>query len=147
MREREGSSSVLAGLIALGSFVLIAVLVTSAGATQPQQGMMIRISEIQVDAAALEEYKRILNEEAEASVRLEPGVVAIFPMFQKEMPTEVRILEIYASPAAYQAHLETPHFKHYKSSTLHMVKSLKLVDMATGDAAAMAAIFKKVSGR
>ena len=40
----------------------------------------------------LEEYKAILKEEAEASVRPEPGVISILPMYQKEHPTQVRIL-------------------------------------------------------
>src|SRR3712207_5833034 len=61
------------------------------------KGMLVRISEIQIDASYLEEYTAILKEEAEASVRLEPGVISIFPMYQKYNPTEIRILEIYAS--------------------------------------------------
>jgi quinol monooxygenase YgiN len=30
--------------------------------------------------------------------------------------------------AAYKAHLETPHFKKYKTTTQGMVKSLKLAE-------------------
>lgn len=37
-------------------------------------------------------------------------------------------LEIYASRAAYEHHLTTPHFQHYKQGTLHMVKDLQLID-------------------
>jgi quinol monooxygenase YgiN len=109
-----------------------------------EQGMLIRISEIQVDAESLQEYAAILKEEAEASVRLEPGVVAIFPMYQKENRTAVRILEIYASREAYEAHLRTPHFQHYKTTTLKMVKSLKLTDMEAIDTEAMTRIFEKI---
>src|SRR5450830_714925 len=50
--------------------------------------MMIRISEIAVHGQHLEQYKAILKEEAEASVRLEPGVIAIFPLVQRESDTE-----------------------------------------------------------
>lgn len=75
--------------------------------------MMIRISEIEIDSAYLEEYISILKEESEASVRLEPGVISIYPMFQKENPTEIRILEIYRDKDAYESHLQTPHFKYY----------------------------------
>ena len=60
--------------------------------------MLVRISEIQIHLEHLDEYNAILKEEAEASVRLEPGVISIFPMYQKGNPTEVRILEIYARP-------------------------------------------------
>ena len=45
--------------------------------------MIIRISEIEIDSNYLEEYISILKEESEASVRLEPGVISIYPMFQK----------------------------------------------------------------
>ncbi len=108
------------------------------------QEMIIRISEIEIHPQHLEEYKAILKHEAEASVRLEEGVIAIFPMFQKENPAEVRILEMYRDQQAYQAHLKTEHFLTYKSTTLHMVKSLKLVDMTAMDLDAAAQIFIKL---
>ncbi|HET6556450.1 MAG TPA: carboxymuconolactone decarboxylase family protein [Prolixibacteraceae bacterium] len=106
--------------------------------------MMVRISEIEILPEHLQEYNTILKEEAAASVKVEPGVLAIFPMSQKENPTQIRIVEIYANQAAYQSHLLTPHFKHYKTTILKMVKSLKLVDMESMDQETMAEIFKKL---
>jgi quinol monooxygenase YgiN len=106
--------------------------------------MMVRIAEIEVDSSSVEEYIAILKEEAAASVRLEPGVVSIFPMFEKEHPTKIRILEIYASKAAYESHLKTPHFQKYKTSTLEMVKDLKLIEMEAIDTETMSAIFDKL---
>ena len=109
-----------------------------------KKGMLVRISEIEIHANHLEEYKAILKEEAEASVRLEPGVISIFPMYQRESPTEVRILEIYASRDAYESHIKSPHFQKYKTTTLKMVKSLKLVDMEVMDVETMTKIFEKM---
>ena len=109
-----------------------------------QNDMMIRISEIQIHPNYLAEYAAILKEEAEASVRLEPGVLSIFPMYEKDHPTEIRILEIYAGRDAYEAHLKTPHFNRYKTTTLKMVKSLKLVDMEGIDSETMHRIFGKM---
>jgi quinol monooxygenase YgiN len=109
-------------------------------------GMLVRISEIQIDPDQLDAYTAILKEEAEASVRLEPGVISIFPMYEREHPTAVRILEIYASRAAYESHLQTPHFQKYKTTTLPMVRSLRLVDMEAIDPATMPAIFGKMRG-
>ena len=105
--------------------------------------VLVRVAEVEIESRYLEEYLAILKEEAEASVRLEPGVISLFPMFQKEHPTEIRILEIYASREAYEAHLRTPHFNKYKTMTLAMVKSLKLVDMEAVNAQTMGEIFKK----
>ena len=106
--------------------------------------MMIRISEIEIDSNYLNEYNTILKEESRASVQLEPGVIAIYPMYQKANPTHIRILEIYANREAYEAHLKTSHFQKYKTTTLKMVKSLKLVDMNNIDSETMAHIFRKI---
>ncbi|WP_198139732.1 carboxymuconolactone decarboxylase family protein [Pedobacter sp. BAL39] len=109
-----------------------------------QADMMVRISEIEIVPEYLEEYKEILHQESSQSVKLEPGVISIFPMFQKENPTQFRLLEIYASGAAYQAHLQSAHFKHYKTTTLKMVKTLKLVDMTMLDPETVELIFEKL---
>jgi len=108
-----------------------------------QKGLMVRIAEIEIKPEHLEAYKSILQVEAAASVKLEPGVIAIFPMYEKEQPTRIRILEIYANKDAYEAHLKTPHFLHYKTETLKMVKSLRLAEMTAIDKETMTEIFKK----
>lgn len=107
--------------------------------------MIIRISEIEIDSVYFDEYVSILIEEADASVRLEKGVISIYPMYQKEKPTEIRILEIYADKEAYEAHLQTPHFTKYKTTTLKMVKSLRLIDMKAMDPETMPRIFRKIN--
>ncbi|UOQ79878.1 MULTISPECIES: putative quinol monooxygenase [Hymenobacter] len=109
-----------------------------------KKSMMIRIAEIEVEATSLEKYKAILKEESRESMKLEPGVISIYPMYQKENPTQIRILEIYASREAYEAHLKTPHFLKYKTTTLNMVKALKLTEMDAIDAETMPRIFKKL---
>ena len=126
-------------------FLVLTMMLTSYGAVSARQkDMLVRISEIEIAPGYLDEYKAILKEESAASVKLEPGVIAIFPMFEKENPTQIRILEIYASREAYESHLKTPHFQKYKTSTLKMVKSLKLVDMEAIDAETMTGIFRKM---
>jgi quinol monooxygenase YgiN len=128
----------------LKTSLAILALMSLIGVTDAQEnGLLVRIAEVEIDSRYLEEYVAILKEEAEASVRLEPGVISIFPMFQRENPTEIRILEIYASQEAYEAHLKTPHFQKYKTTTPEMVKSLKLVDMEVADTRTMAEIFRK----
>ncbi|MNL35445.1 Antibiotic biosynthesis monooxygenase [compost metagenome] len=104
----------------------------------------MRISEIEIIPEYLEAYNAILKEEAAASMKVEPGVIAIFPMYVKEDPSQIRIVEIYANKEAYLSHLETPHFKYYKTETLKMVKSLKLLDMTSIDPEGMKLIFSKM---
>ena len=107
--------------------------------------MMIRISEIEIDSVYLHEYIHILQVESKASVQKEPGVIAIFPMYQKESPTQIRILEIYANHAAYEDHIKSPHFQASTSGTLKMVKSLKLIDMNCIDPETMEELFRKLN--
>jgi len=127
------------------ALVIIVVFCMNNSVHAQHEAMMTRISEIEIHPQYLEEYKTILKQESAASVKLEKGFVAIFPMFQKENPTQVRILEIYKDKTAYQSHLKTSHFLEYKSSTLHMVKSLKLVDMDVLDWETASRIFKKLN--
>lgn len=124
--------------------ICVCLMITLHHARAQDQQMIVRISEIQVHSEHLDQYKTILNEEAEASFRLEPGVIAIFPMYQQEDPSQVRILEMYADRQAYEAHLKTSHFQKYKTTTLPMVKSLKLVDMHAIDPQTMSKMFSKM---
>lgn len=109
-----------------------------------QEGkMIVRLAEIEVYPAYLQEYLSYANEVDRLSVEREPGVICLFPMQSAEDSTQIRILEIYASNAAYQQHLKTEHFQKYKQGTLHMVKSLKLPTMQPLDPKTMKLIFKK----
>ncbi|TDS14211.1 quinol monooxygenase YgiN [Maribacter caenipelagi] len=109
-----------------------------------QRKMMVRIAELEIETDYLDEYLEILKEESEASLRLEPGVICIYPMFQKENPAQIRLLEIYANKEAYESHLKTPHFQKYKTTTAEMVKDLKLIDMEAIDPESMSMVFKKL---
>lgn len=120
------------------------IFLTYSTMSAQKKDMMVRLSEIEVYPEYLSEYKTILKQESAASVKLEPGVLAIFPMYQKNDSTQIRIIEIYNDNNAYQSHLKTPHFQKYKTTTNKMVKSLKLVDMNTIDPESMKMLFRKM---
>lgn len=90
---------------------------------------LVRLSKITVDPTQIDAYNAFLKEEIEASMRLEPGVLTLYATAEKDAPYKVTILEIYADRAAYEKHLQTPHFQKYKQGTLEMVKELELVDV------------------
>lgn len=106
--------------------------------------MIVRIAEIEVHPQYLDEYQTFANEVDRISVEQEPGVICLFPMQSADNPTQIRILEIYASEEAYQQHIKTPHFMRYKQGTLHMVKDLKLSTMHPLAPPTMNKIFKKM---
>lgn len=113
-----------------GASVLTLCLLCACGRAPAEQtqGRMVRLAELEIDPAKLENYKAELREEIEASIRLEPGVLTLYAVSLKDNPTSIRILETYADVDAYKAHIESPQFKKYKTNTQEMVKSLKLFE-------------------
>ena len=94
----------------------------------PHKNQMVRMAKLVIDSAQLDNYNAALKEEIEASIRLEPGVLTLYAVSEKNNPTHITILEIYADSAAYRSHVQTPHFLKYKTSTKDMVRSLELVE-------------------
>ena len=89
---------------------------------------IVRLAEIEVFQEKLEDYMGFASEVGLVSMASEPGVIALFSMQDKADPCKIYILEVYADKEAYQAHLQTAHFRKYKEGTADMVKSLKLID-------------------
>ncbi len=93
-----------------------------------EKGQIVRLAILDIDSAYLEEYKVFLKEGIKTALRVEPGVITIYALSEKKNPTHFTILETYASDDAYQTHIKTPHFIKYKEGSLHMVKSLELIE-------------------
>lgn len=117
------------GIAMLLPAIVMAVFGTliAAGA-KTMQLPLVRIAELEIDAGQVEAYKVALKEEIETSMRVEPGVLTLYAVSVKGQPDQVRIFETYKDEAAYESHLQTPHFKKYKAETQGMVKSLKLIE-------------------
>jgi quinol monooxygenase YgiN len=96
---------------------------------EQQKSQVIHLAKLRIDSSQLKPYLAALKEEIETSVRIEPGVLTLYATSEKDNPTHIIVFEIYSNTEAYKAHLESPHFRKYKSSTKEMVKSLELVDL------------------
>ena len=114
-------------LLVIGASVLAAFSGGSAVAEDVKEPY-VRLAEIEIDPAQLGPYKAAVKEQIEAAVRLEPGVLALYSVTDKENPAHIFVFEMYADVDAYKAHLETAHFKKYKATTQNMMRSLKLRD-------------------
>jgi quinol monooxygenase YgiN len=91
---------------------------------------VVRIAELEIDPGKLDAYKAIVIEEIGASVRVEPGVVAIYALALKDRPNHLRFFEIYADEQAYLGHRNTPHFKKYLEATQGMIRTRRLIETA-----------------
>jgi quinol monooxygenase YgiN len=110
------------------SIIIIMALIFGERSMAQDKNLVVRIAKLQIDSAQLENYRAALKLHAETAVRVEPGVLTLYAVYEKDHPTHVTVFEIYANADAYQAHLKTPHFIQYKSSTKNMVKSLELME-------------------
>jgi quinol monooxygenase YgiN len=92
--------------------------------------LVVRMASLEIDSAQLDQYKAMLKESVETAVRVEPGVLTLYAVYDKSHPAHVTVFEVYADQAAYEAHLKTPHFLKYKTGTQGMVKSLQMVEVS-----------------
>jgi quinol monooxygenase YgiN len=94
----------------------------------PAPTPIVRLAELEIDPAQIEAYEAALREEIEASIRLEPGVLSLYAVAEKDHRNRIHLFETYASTSAYEAHLQSQHFEKYKAATQFMVKSLRLIE-------------------
>jgi quinol monooxygenase YgiN len=114
-------------LIRSKAVVVVLGTIIAVGAKTMKQPL-VRIAELEIDPGQLPAYRDALKEEVATSIRVEPGVLKLYAVSVRDQPSQIRILEVYRDQAAYESHLQTPHFKKYKAETQGMVKSLKLIE-------------------
>ncbi len=89
---------------------------------------LVRVADIEVDPQQREAFISAVKEEMDESVRVEPGVLALFAVVEKDDPSRLRFFEIYADEAAYSGHLQSPHFRRYRATTEPMIRSRTLTE-------------------
>ena len=108
---------------------LILMTINSVNLSAQEGKAYMRIAKITVDSTKLDEYKAALKEQMQSALRIEKGVLAYSAVEDMKNPSKITILETYASTEAYQAHIQTEHFKKYKEAVADMVKQLELMDV------------------
>lgn len=81
----------------------------------------VRMAIVTVRPGRLEEFRAVVSESMEISVREEPGVLALHSMADPDDPHRLTFFELYRDEAAYDAHRATPHFRRYIEATRDMV--------------------------
>ena len=118
MEARSVLFSIATGLLSLGGC-----------ATDPRPAVpFTRYAELEIEPSQLVQYHAAVKEEMATSVRVEPGVLAIYAVADSENPSKLRFFEIYADEAAFRAHIASPHFKKYVETTRSMIRSRVLRD-------------------
>ena len=89
----------------------------------------IRLIKMEIDSNSVDRYCELAKTVMLPGIKKESGVLVMYAVAEKNQPTHISILEVYADSTAYKKHLNTPHFLNYKKESENMVKSLRLVDV------------------
>ncbi len=113
-----------AAVIVAVALSFITISLSSAAEKKP----VVRMAHIHVKPGMRDAFIAIVTEEMRASVQVEPGVLALYCVADKEHPDKLIFFEIYASEEDYQSHRTTPHFKRYIEKTKDMSVSKSLLE-------------------
>jgi quinol monooxygenase YgiN len=113
--------------------LLTAATLATIGMTEPALAQQnptpfVRLATLDIDPAQMEQFNAAVKEGAETAVRVEPGVLALYAVAEKDNPNRVRVFELYTNPEAYRTHLQTPHFRKFRDTTDKMVVARTLTD-------------------
>ncbi len=87
-----------------------------------------RYAELEIEPSQFAQYTAAVKEEIATSVGIEPGVLSIYAVADRDNPAKFRFFEIYASEAAFRAHIASSHFQKYVEITKPMIVSRVLRD-------------------
>ena len=108
--------------------LLLSCLPLGQAYSSAEEQRVVRIAQLQIEPSQLQAYHAAVKEEMAESVRIEPGVIAIYAVAEKDNPSQLHFFEIYASDAAYKSHIASAHSQKYFSTTQSMIISKKLIE-------------------
>jgi len=89
----------------------------------------VRWSELDVDVAQLDRFISLAGENIRQSRLTESGVIAFHAAAESDHPNRIHVLEAYVDADAYEAHVQTSHFRMFRSATSDMVDDRKLFEV------------------
>jgi quinol monooxygenase YgiN len=92
--------------------------------------LYVQIAALEIHASQVAAYRLAVEDQANAAIAKEPGVLALNAVANKDDPTRITVFEIYRDRAAYESHLKAEHFLRYKATVEAMVKSLTLTPVS-----------------
>jgi autoinducer 2-degrading protein len=75
-------------------------------------------------------FRRLIDENARASVREEPGCRRFDVLAPKGEPDRIVLYEIYDDRAAFEAHLKTAHFASFNAESAPLVAEKSVMEYA-----------------
>jgi quinol monooxygenase YgiN len=79
------------------------------------------VVDFKIKAGAMDAFRRLIDDNAQASVKDEPGCQRFDVLASRKDADRVLLYEIYDNRAAFDAHLKTPHFAQFNTASTALV--------------------------
>ncbi|MEX2599977.1 MAG: putative quinol monooxygenase [Dehalococcoidia bacterium] len=80
--------------------------------------MLVLMVNAKVKPGKRDEFARAVKEDAESSMRDEPGNFGFYVVQHNDDPDRFFLFEVYKDEAALEAHRQSPHFLKYREETV-----------------------------
>lgn len=96
------------------------------------------VVEFKIHAGKMTAFRKLMDENARASCRDEPGCRRFDVLTSTKDPDHILLYEIYDDRAAFEAHVKTPHFAVFNTESAPLVadKTVKEYALACEGSAA-----------
>jgi quinol monooxygenase YgiN len=91
-------------LLLVGAFLMAIQCLGGPAMSETTPSAYVRLAELEIDPAQLERFKTSVNEEIEASIRIEPGVLALYAVSLASDPAQIRVFKMYTDGQWTAAH-------------------------------------------
>jgi autoinducer 2-degrading protein len=88
--------------------------------------LFVILVDFQLKPGARPEFRRLIDENADASVRTEPGCLQFDVLEPEDEGDRVLLYEIYSDKAAFDAHLRTEHFRIFAGASEALIQQKKV---------------------
>lgn len=85
--------------------------------------MFIVTVDFEIAEDKVEQFRPIMGRQAENSLTKEPGCLQFDVAVDPKDPCKIFLYEVYVDEAAFQAHLETDHFKDFDARSRPLYRS------------------------
>ena len=96
---------------------------------QAQEAPVVRLFELGIAPGQTAAFDAAGRANISASIQQEPGTLAMFAVTRQDAPLTADVVEVYTSPAAFQAHTASAHFKQFLADTQEVLTTKKLTEL------------------
>ncbi len=83
----------------------------------------VLVVELRIRKDCVDKFMAECRKNGKAARETEPGCRQFDVLVDPQDPTRAMLYEVYDDEPAFQAHQQTPHFKHYLASALQYLES------------------------